>query len=389
MKRAIVLIVLLLAVLPLGGCWDRVEINDLAFILTTALDLEKNGQVRYSVLVPLPGQMGGATGGGGGTAGDKSYYIDSETGETIREAQAKLQKRMSRRMTLAHRRTLLVGEEMAQKGIRELFDSTARTPESRMTTYLLVTRGKAYDALQATPKFERFPSEAIRELAKSKTVMDINMKDVALELSLPGGDTVVPYIGVASSQKSEKPSLEVESLGYAQFRGDRMIGVFEERAAAGLAWLKNQRQIITATLPISDNNTLTVRFSDGYNRIKTRLGPDGITFDIFVHSSAKVIESTGYIDLSLPKNTRLIEQHMNKYIQQAIELTIAQMKKNRADSVQFGTYVWRSNPKRWEKQYAADWPAGLQQARFQIKTESTLAETGLIYENVAKPGGPS
>ncbi len=126
---------LMLILVSLTGCWDRTEINDLAFILTTAVDLEEDGSIRYSVLLPLPGSMGGPTGGGGGTAGNTTYYIDSAVGDTIRSAQAKLQKRMSRRMFLAHRRTLVVGEEYAKKGIREIFDATARTAESRMSTF--------------------------------------------------------------------------------------------------------------------------------------------------------------------------------------------------------------------------------------------------------------
>ncbi|UUZ92188.1 Ger(x)C family spore germination protein [Paenibacillus sp. P25] len=369
----------------LSGRWDRTEINDLAYVLTSAIDVEQDGQIRYSVLVPLPGQMGGPSGGGGGTSGgNKSYYIDSETGKTAREAQAKLQKRMSRRMFLAHRRTILIGEDFAQKGIRAVFDSASRSPESRMTTYLIITRGKAYDMLKSTPKFERFPSEAIRELAKTKELVEMNMKDVALELSTPGVDAIVPYMGVTPSQKSDKTSQEVEQLGYAQLKGERMVGVIEDRAANGLAWLVGDNPGVTANISLGEHQTVTVRFFDSQTRIVTRLAADRPRYDITVELSAKVLENTGYSDLSQTGVIRDLEHQMNNYVKGCIEEMISQMRKSKTDSVQLGTYLWRAYPGIWKTRYLPDWPKGLMNAEFHIEVRSRLSETGLIYENVTK-----
>ncbi|TXK73213.1 Ger(x)C family spore germination protein, partial [Paenibacillus sp. N3.4] len=42
----------------LTGCWDRTETNDIAFVLTSAIDLEDDGRYRISYMLPLPGSMG-------------------------------------------------------------------------------------------------------------------------------------------------------------------------------------------------------------------------------------------------------------------------------------------------------------------------------------------
>ncbi len=379
----------LLSLLCLTGCWDRVEINDLAFVLTTAVDVEQDGNIRYSVLLPLPGNMGGASGGGGGTAGTKSYYIDSEVGTTFREAQARLQQRMSRRMFLAHRRTLLIGEDYAKRGIRDIFDTTPRSPESRMTIYMVVTKGKAYELLQASPQFERFPSEAIRELAKARTVMNLNMKQVALSLSSPGGDAVAVYMGMKESEKnskSTKKSKEIELLGYAQFRRDKMTGVFENAEASGLAWLKNMPVHSTATVNIEDKYTIALSIFDSKSHIQSRSVRGKLRFDIRTEAKAKVTESLGMYDLSQTGKVRKVEAAMNRYIERAIREAIRKMIANRADSAQFGSYLWREHPSLWDKKYAARWPAGMKDADFRIQVKSVLTETGLIYENVTKEG---
>ncbi|HYG56872.1 MAG TPA: Ger(x)C family spore germination protein, partial [Symbiobacteriaceae bacterium] len=66
------LVMVVLASLLTAGCWDRVEINDFAFALGTAVDKEDD-LYRVSVQMALPGRLGTLGRGGGGTkAGEKN-----------------------------------------------------------------------------------------------------------------------------------------------------------------------------------------------------------------------------------------------------------------------------------------------------------------------------
>lgn len=374
----------LLCLLLLSGCWDRTEINDMAFILVSALDLEPNGKIRYSVMVPLPGQMGGATGGGGGTGGEKSYYIDSDTGATYREAQMKMQNRMSRRMFLAHRRTILVGEALAKKGLAEFFDTTPRNPESRMSTYMVVTKGNAYEMLQSTPKFERFPSEAIRELVKSRVLADMNFKDFGLALSIPGSDPVAVYMDVTNSQKSEKTSREVELKGYAQFKKDKMIGTYEDESANGLSWLRNQRVVNSITVNAEGEHLIGLKMFGVKSSIKVKLNKDTLQFVIKLNARAKLVENRSYYDLSQTRNILKIEQAASDYLTKSVKALIDRSIKNQTDSAQLGAFVWRSHPEAWKSKYEKTWPEALKDAKFTINAATEVTDTGLIYDNVIK-----
>jgi spore germination protein KC len=378
-------LVLLPVMALLSGCWDRTEINDLAYVLTTGVDLEKDGKIRLTVMVPLPGQMGGATGGGGGTAGEKSYYIDSEVGETYGDAFTRLQKRMSRRMFLAHRRTILVGEELAKFGIRDLFDATPRNPENRMTTYLIVTKGKAYDMMQATPKFERFPSESIRELVKSRAVMDIDIKDFGVALSSPGIDPVAVYMAVKKSEKSEKPSKEVEIKGYAQFKDDKMVDTLEDESALGLTWAKGKQNIIgVITLPVDKDHLMSARIYNTNTAIHVTLANQQPHFTIDVKAKAKLTEDRSYYDLSQTRKDFKVEEAISNYIKKAIEGAIEQSNKHNVDSIQFGTILGRTYPNEWKRTFEKDWPQGLKNAQVDTRVQTELTDTGLIYDNVSK-----
>ncbi|NHN31954.1 Ger(x)C family spore germination protein [Paenibacillus agricola] len=388
-RRSAALLFILLAAFILPGCWDRTEINDMAFILTSGIDLEDDGKYRISVMVPLPGQMGGASGGGGGTSGDKSYYVDSEVGETYRECLNQLQKRMSRRMFLAHRRTIIVGEALAKRGLQDLYDSTPRSPENRMTTYLIVAKGKASDMLMSTPRFERFPSEAVRELVKARGVIDINFKDFGVALSLPGADPVAVYMAVKESEKSEKPSKEVEFKGYAQFRNDKMIGSLENDEAIGLSLLHGQKMIINMiTVQAEDGSKMSVRIYSSSTNIRTTLIDQQVHFNINIQLTATMMEDKTKYDLSQTDNVLKVEAAISEYAKNTIQKTIDSSIQHNVDSTQLGSTLWRAYPEQWASQFEKNWPEGLKDAKLDIQVESQLTDTGLIYDNITKEHAP-
>lgn len=136
---------LLLSPLALAGCWDRKEINDVAFVIGSSVDKE-NGMYRSALQIALPGNLGGAgsKGGGGGTSGGKSYYLESKTGITLRSANMEIQAGNSRNLSFSHRRVLLIGEDFARDGIAPMLDQFARIPQNRLSSLVAVTSGSAY-----------------------------------------------------------------------------------------------------------------------------------------------------------------------------------------------------------------------------------------------------
>lgn len=68
MRRLTPIVVLLLCLLPVAGCWDRREVNDMALVIAMAMDKEPNGQYRLSVQVPLVSSLGSTSGEAAGRA---------------------------------------------------------------------------------------------------------------------------------------------------------------------------------------------------------------------------------------------------------------------------------------------------------------------------------
>jgi spore germination protein KC/spore germination protein len=370
--------------LLLTGCWDRTEINDMAFALSSSFDKESDGSYRVAYMLPLPGQMGGAGGGGGGTGGKESYYIDSETGTTIHEAANKLQKRLSRHLFVSHSRTVLIGEELAKEGITELFDTIPRLPESRLSTFMVVTKGPAWKLLGAKPKLERFSAEAIRELAKAPGEMKVNAKDVAVALSM-NSDPVIIYMGRKQSEKGGEPSQEIEVLGYAQMKGDKLVGIYDTKLTEGLMWLRQAVKPYAVTLiDPKSRKSLVVLVSHGTAHITPALEGGNVLIYLELEASAKVRENYSELDMNETADIHTVESMLSEQIKKNVEQTIAQMQSRGTDSAQIGNFVWRKFPAAWYDRLESQWHQAFGTAKFDVQVKAGITDVGLINRNATK-----
>lgn len=371
--------------LLITGCWDRTEINDIAIIIATGVDKEEDGQYRITVQLPLPGQMGTTSGGGGGTGGDLSYYIDSETGRTFAEASENLQARMSRALFSAHRRVLVVGESLAREdGISSIFDLAIRMPENRLTSYLIVAKGQAWELMQAQPKFERFSGEAMRELVHAPGMIRTNLKDIAQAMNTPGSDAIAVYMEVKESQKSLQPSEELEVIGYAQFKNDKMVDYFDRDSASGLMLLRKwEGQRMTFKWR---DNYVTVHIQAVHLRIDPQFENGRLKYNVSLRVEGNVIEDLTQVDLRQQANIQDLNEKVAEEIEKAVRNCIQKIVKNRADSVGFGKILSREYPRLWVEQYKEIWPEPLKDAEFTVNVFCEVERIGRTTTNISKKG---
>jgi spore germination protein KC/spore germination protein len=380
-KLAVLAAFALFSSIALTGCWDRREINDIAFVLSSAYDRQADNQYRYSAMFALPGQMGGQGGGGGGTGGKKSYFIDTESGSTIYQALFRLQKRMPRHLFFGHRRSLVIGESLAKDGIAGFFDFVVRNPENRLSTYIVISKGEAVKLLNAEPQFERFSAEAIRELAKAPFAVDTDIKQVAEKLGKDGCDPVIIYMGIQPS-KGEDKNDEITILGYAQFKGDKMVGVFENKEMLGLNWLLGKPGVYNTTLDVGKDKLATLQVYEGHTKIHPIRQGDHFRFRIEIRAKARVkedqsglnfSESRSYLDLD-----RLLAADIRKDIQSAID----RMQRFQTDSVSLGIIVNRNYPDLWKQSLKDNWRQQLSKCEFEYDIQAKVTESGMIERNV-------
>ncbi|NIK21719.1 Ger(x)C family spore germination protein [Paenibacillus lupini] len=383
LSRAISISIIWVILLMLTGCWDRREINDVAFVLAGGADKEGDN-IRISVLIPLTGNMGDS-GGGGGSGGQKPYSIKTETGKTVSEAVSKLQSRLSRHLFFGHRRVIIVGEELARTGgIETVIDAITRTPEKRLSTFIAVSEGSALDMLNADTRLERFSAESMREELQSETSAGINLKEILYKLISIGDDAYFPYVQKVKTKIEGQESEDIRSDGFVLFHNGRMTGELTGNSALGFRLLNQSIRNYDETINI-DGSYLTVSINQAKISIKPIVKNEELSYRI--HSRVKVsIREDKNLErnYSYSEQRYQIEQSIAQHVVDNINLAINKMQQNNSDAIGFGLQAYRAYPKIWTTKYRKDWDELFPKIKFEVTGEANVFRLGMSSENLGK-----
>ncbi|MCL6457370.1 MAG: Ger(x)C family spore germination protein, partial [Gorillibacterium sp.] len=342
MRRLAVSCSLLMIATLLGGCWDRTELNDTAIALATAIDAGPNESITVTIDYPIPAKLGKA-----GSGNEKPYTFIQSTGVSFRDAVSKGQNRMSRKLNISHRRVLVIGEEMAKRGLRPVFDEITRLSGSRLNGIVVIARGTGSDVLHGVTPIDEYAWEGLREFGKSRGRSLIEIKNVAESLSSQTNDPIILYMGVEDNKDGgEKSSKQIKYLGYAQFRSDKMIGIFKDQQVSGIRWLNGHFIPYELKASLLPGQTITLNIMEGRSTFRPRiLSGNKVRFDLEVKAVCSVSGNYGLLELDDMKNIKELSIEISKVIQQSIESAFAQMQEQKTDSIGFGNRVFRKYPR--------------------------------------------
>ncbi|MGG4211906.1 Ger(x)C family spore germination protein [Paenibacillus sp. FSL L8-0638] len=353
-RKTAVLSCLLLCSVLLGGCWDRREVNDVAFVMGTGMDKEGD-QYRVTMQIALPGQLGasGNTGGGGGTSGTKSYYLESKTGPSFRGASAEEQRGVSRTLNYSHRRVLLFGEALAREGIGNMMDVLARVPQNRLSSLVVITKGSALEVLQADAPIEQYPAEMVRELNYSYMENPRSIKLLLNTILLDGIDPAVPVMSLVkngpASLKDKKTNIQVDGL--AVFRKDRVTGIIDNHLSRFLLLGMNQaKNTEIFVLPPKGKGYISVDLIENKVNIEPNIRGDEIRMTIHINCNGNAKENETTFDISKEANLKWLEQQVAEQIKKELgEAVRVIQQKYHSDVLGLGRVIITSRPDEWKR----------------------------------------
>ncbi|CAN2254424.1 spore germination protein [Bacillus vallismortis] len=371
-----------LVCIPLAGCWDRTEINDIAFVVSSAIDKKKD-KYQVALQIPLVGQLGGQTGGGGGTAGSETWYVDSASGTTIREASNKLQTALSRTINTSHRRTVVVGEDMAREGIAPVFDILTRNPQNRLTALLLISRGEARDIINTEVQLEQFPAEMIRELAIMSTNRPVFLSRFMSDLLEKGSD---PYAPVISSSKTKpggkgKPNLKIDGL--AIFKKDRLVDILKDEHMKAALMLLNQARQPEFILDLPNQMgkaTIQLQKSNASFHAAEKNGKLSMTIEI--RAKGIIMENQTTYETRENDQFYIIQKALNRAVKEDVTSTVHRLQKRKADPAGFQDRTIRSMnitkdllKKEWDEVY--------KDMEIHVQPIVTIEQGGVLYKTIS------
>jgi spore germination protein KC len=379
MKVLRMLLISGMTMILLTGCWNRVEINDIAIVTAIGLDLVEDDQLRLTLQVAVPSKL--VTGGTGGSSG-KSTIVISETGATVSEAYRNIQGKLSRRIFFSQSRVLLIGEDLAKKGVFHIVDFHTRYAEPRINSFIMFTKGKASKIINSMPKFESVSAEEMRELAKMG--LKVYVRDFLNMLLTEGIEPFASQFTLKPLEVSTKnKSGETQAVsGIAVFKGDKLVGWMDEVETRGLLWIRNEIKTGVITIKIPEEKgggNISMEIIRGETNIVPILKQGELKLDVDVVTELSVIENDSKVNLHETKVIEEIQTNAEEEISKRIEMIIEKAKKEyKSDIFGFGQSVYKKYPKEWNTHYKKNWENEFAQTKVTIHSKALVRRIGLI-----------
>ncbi|WP_438434073.1 Ger(x)C family spore germination protein [Gorillibacterium sp. sgz500922] len=388
-KRLLAPALAAMACLPLAGCWNSQELNDLSVVLALGIDKAENG---YSVTVQVvdPNQMSRNK-----SANRSPVTVYNEQASTIFEALRRMTTKASRRMYIAHLRFVIFNEEMARSGIEEPLDFLLRDHEVRPDFYMAIAKGSwnAADVLkmmtptEVLPAMDLFKSLKVSQQAWAPTTA-VSVTDFVGNLVKDGIDPVLTglgYIGDLEQGKTEANVKEPQSPfeykyeGVGVMHGDRLIGWLSENDSKAYNYIVNH---ITSTVGKITSPDSGKPFDVEVTHSRVEMEPYLKNGKPAMRLKSKIEGVIG--EVGGPAN--LMNEAVLLRMQEAGRIKYEQILQHCLDRIQsdfkvdifgFGEAFHRKYPRQWRR-WKADWPDEFARMPIELETDYELKRMGKI-----------
>lgn len=366
------------------GCWNRVELNELAVSVGMGLD-KKEKKFLVSQQVVNPGAIANK---GGATSDGAPVTLFQERGRTLQEAGRKMATSSTRVVYTGHLQILIISEELAKEGVSEVMDFPSRDHGYRKDFFVVIAKGMtAENILKIYTPLERIPASKMQGTLDTSSKSwgstgAVQMDQFMSELISKGKEAVLTGIKVTGSQEIGKTKENIEQIdsmaqlqfnGLAVFKKDKLIGWLDEEESKGYNYTQGKIKSTTVALPCPKvENYINVELlrTQEDTQFKKENGKPRI--DINIRVEGNVSDAQCDVDLSNTKMINKLEKLTEQDIKRSIEAALkAAQEKYQSDIFGFGDVINRNDPKYWNK-VKADWNKEFQDLQVNVKVKTDI-----------------
>lgn len=385
MKRT--LLVILLPVFILSGCWDSIEIQNLAIITAAAIDSEENHKVKVSVQIFIPRTITSGESGEDPSLG--STFVREGIGKNLAEAISVLQTNIPRKLFWGQCKIFIFGHDLAKTGIRKELDFLIRHPDPRINSNLYVSEGKASNLLKLIPPLERYSGEVLSKFSQHQEVgVDTTLNDISKDLTEASQSFSLPYIKRLKSDEYARKSYETipTIVGTAIFKKDKMIGNIDLEETRGLLWLSRKIQKSTVSIkPEENENEVIMMPTSGSVRFKPQIINNQWIMNIQIQVAASIIQNETFLSLLQEDVITKLEKGLENKLRDRISKTLEKIQKEyQADVVGFGRRFHQKYPEQWKK-VKDHWDEKFPEVDVKLSVNATIKRSGDIGGPAALP----
>ncbi|WP_367379298.1 Ger(x)C family spore germination protein [Rossellomorea aquimaris] len=359
-RKTITLLHVCLLIIFATGCWNRVELNELAISVGQGIDKEDD-QYKVSTQIVIPSEV--ALKAGGSTGIPVTLFTGTE--ETVFEAMREITTVSPRKIYQSHLRILVIGEELAKEGIGKVLDFYARDHEYRTDFYIVIAKETtAENILSMLTTIEKIPANNM--LASLETsertwapTTSVTLHELIRSLVTEGKSPVLtgieikgdPSIGnTVQNIEQIDPAAYLKYSGIAVFKRDRMVGWLDQEQSRGYNVLVDNVKNTVSNVQCPSEGELNLEVIQSKTKVKGKVENGTPKIDVSIEAEGNIGEVKCDIDLTKPKTIYELEKQAEESFVQLTQETIKTVQEDYGvDIFGFGDVIHREDPESWKK----------------------------------------
>lgn len=364
----------------LTGCWDNKEIDKLSIISGTAVDVsDVPGMI--DITLEIANIQENSPNSSQNESGQTAFTMLKATSETVLGGILQIDQNSNRETMPKHNRMRLFGSALCEQGLKPYIDIYMRDQQARLEVPMLVVDGSARAAISAKVAEEElcgmFLAGMIEDLSQVSAAYRIRLIDLMKTLLTGTTSAVIPLVKLFSEGEKQ----EINMIGMAVFKDDRMVGRLSNDEGLGYIWSLGDVK--------RSNAVLTEGFSKAVLHIsrldckrEVSLRPDGgVRVDLRLKVTSSLSELVGFEEMSPKELLPHLEKLAADEIKGKILGVFESAKALRADIFGFGASVYQRYPKTW-KDMEPRWEELFQDIAFSVEVDPLIVSTGQIVQSL-------
>lgn len=215
-KKISIILVLLIFLFSLTGCYDASSIEDAYYVVALGIDLGENDSYDISIQIAKNKDNSSSS----GSSQSSSYTIYTVQADTIDSGISIFNNYLNKKINLSHCSAIIFSEELARQGIGHIINSLANHDEIRPNAYVLISSEKAINVLEnVSSSGENFSSRFYEYIINSSDyagyTTPITFAQFLTDINDQFGDGIAIYTTVTDNI--------IQNNGLAIFKDDYMV----------------------------------------------------------------------------------------------------------------------------------------------------------------------
>ena len=408
LKKFIALILLIIILFNLTGCYDATGIEELAYVVAIGLDVTDDNALELTLQFATSGDSSSSSSSSSSSNGSSNSSSQSSGNSlttvkcsTINSGLSIINGHISKKVDLSHCQELIFSEKLAYMGLSEYLDTFVNNMELRTDCSIVITKCTAKDFLSnVNPSLEtltaRYYEASLNSSEYTGYTIDVSLSEFYSQMKDTYSQAYAILGGLSS--KSSNNSLKVnanylagedpiedsditDSLGIAVFKDDKLVGELTGLDSICHVIVNNNLKQCTLSVPspFESGKYLDLLLTSEKNtKSSVNMINSSALINVEVYLTGYGLSLNENISYNSEESIDLLETYAKKYITDQIENYLYKTAKEyNSDICGFGKYTVK-NYLTLDEWYNANWLENYKDSFFNVTVNLTI-KSGNIF----------